>query len=224
MPGGGVVLLTHGVWENRLEMVHRAEVLHRAGFGVLLFDLQGHGESQGRHITFGALEGRGVAAAAAFVRRRAPGERLGADGVSLGGAAAILAPGLRLNALVLESVYPTIDAALVNRLRENLPRPVAFVAPMLAPVFKLLMPPIIGVAAGDLRPIDHIADVSAPLLVLAGSLDTRTPVPEARALYAAAHEPKQLHIVEGAGHVDLEKFNPDGYWRIVLPFLQRTLQ
>ena len=54
-PGGGAVLLMHGVRSNRQSMI-RAELLNAHGFAVLLFDFQAHGESPGNRITFGHLE------------------------------------------------------------------------------------------------------------------------------------------------------------------------
>ena len=131
-PGGGAVLLLHGARSNRLAMVRRARVLHEHGFAVLLFDLQAHGESPGRRITFGRLEAADAAAAARFVRGRLPDERVGAIGVSLGGAATLLGPQpLEVAALVLESVNPDIEAARGNRLRARLGR---VAAPLDAPL------------------------------------------------------------------------------------------
>ncbi len=226
VPGGGAVVLMHGVWENRLRMVPRARVLQQHGFSVLLFDLQAHGESPGRRITFGRVEGLDAAAAVRFVRSRVPGERVGAVGVSLGGAAAVLGPApLPVDALVLESVYPDIEAALSNRLRAGLGGVAGrLFTPLLAPVFEWLLPPILGVTPDQLRPIDHIGSATAPILVASGSVDDRTPLDEARALFDHAAEPKRFWAVPGAAHVDLERFGPDQYWSHILPFLAETLQ
>src|SRR5579859_7300053 len=117
VPGGGTVLLLHGVRADRDAMLSRAQFLHAAGYGVLLIDFQAHGASPGTHITFGWLESRDARAAFDWLRSAAPRERIGAIGMSMGGAAAVLAdPPLPLDALVLEEVYLTIEQALVNRL------------------------------------------------------------------------------------------------------------
>lgn len=225
-PGAGAVILMHGIWENRLRMLRRAQVLHQHGFSVLLFDLQAHGQSTGTRITFGRLEGMDAASAVSFVRGRAPGERVGVIGVSLGGAAALLGPGpLPVEALVLESVFPTIDAALTNRLHAALDPVLGRVTPpLLAPMFEAVLPPILGVAPVDLRPIDRIAGVTAPVLVASGTADDRTPLAEAEALFARAPEPKWFWPVPGAGHEDLERFEPGAYWRVVTPFLASNLR
>src|SRR5262245_47632682 len=56
--GRGVIVLMHSVRESRLTMLGRAGFLSRAGYSVLLFDFQAHGESPGKHLTFGWLESR----------------------------------------------------------------------------------------------------------------------------------------------------------------------
>lgn len=225
-PGGGAVVLLHGVWANRLSLVQRARVLHEHGFAVLLFDLQAHGESPGRRITFGRLEALDAAAAVAFVRARLPGERVGAIGVSLGGAAALLGPApLPVDALVLESVYPDIAAALGNRLRVALgPAAGPVLAPLLVPAFELLLPPVLGVRPDELRPADRIGAATAPLLVASGSADERTTPDEARRLFERAPEPKRFWAVPGAAHVDLERHDPDDHRRVVVAFLARYLR
>jgi hypothetical protein len=42
-------------------------------------------------------------------------------------------------------------------------------------------------------------------------------------LFAAAREPKQLWLVEGARHVDLIRYDREGYERTVLGFLRAHL-
>ncbi len=225
-PGGGVVVLMHGVRTNRTSLVARAQVLRAEGFGVLLFDFQAHGETVGNRITFGQREAMDAEAAVAFARTAQPTERVGAIGLSMGGAAALLGTRpLDVDALVLESVYPTIDAALANRLRERLGGVLGpVIVPVLTPLFMTLLPPILGATPAQLRPIDHIGAIKAPLLLASGTADERTPIKEARALFDRAPEPKTFWAVPGAAHVDLERFDPEGYWRTVLPFLTAAVR
>lgn len=225
-PGGGGVVLMHGVWGNRLKMVRRAETLQALGCAVLLFDFQAHGESSGSRITFGQREALDAEAAVAFLRRQAPGERIGAIAVSMGGAAALVgtAP-LPVDALVLESVYPDIDAALGNRIKAMLaPRLGAVLAPILMLLCQILLPPILGVSRAALRPIDRIERVTAPLIVASGMVDDRTTLDEAQALYDRATARKRFWAVPHAGHVDLEAIAPDAYRKIVIAFLLEELQ
>jgi pimeloyl-ACP methyl ester carboxylesterase len=91
-------------------MVDRARFLRRAGYSVLLIDFQATGETKGDHITFGWKESRDALAAIDFIHHVDPSARVAIIGSSLGGVAALLAtPPLKVNALILESVYPTIE-------------------------------------------------------------------------------------------------------------------
>jgi uncharacterized protein len=225
-PGGGGVVLMHGVWGNRLKMVRRAELLQALGFAVLLFDFQAHGESSGSRITFGQREALDAAEAVACLRRLLPGERIGAIAVSMGGAAALVGEtALPVDALVLESVYPDIDAALANRIKAHLGPPLGPpLMPLLMLLSKILLPPILGVSRAALRPIDRIDRVTAPLLVASGMVDDRTTLEEAQALYDRATTRKRFWPVPHAGHVDLEAIAPDAYRKTVIAFLVAELQ
>jgi alpha-beta hydrolase superfamily lysophospholipase len=225
-PGGGAMVLMHGVRSNRLSMVERARLLNAEGFSVLLFDFQAHGESTGERITFGYLEGMDADAAVAFMRARVPGERVGALGASLGGAAALLAPEpLPVDALVVESVYPDIEAAVGDRMRATLGRYLGpVVAPPLVWLFMRLLPPVLGIDPATLRPIDRIAQARTPILVASGREDRLTTIAEATALFDHAPSPKLFWGVPGARHVDLQAFDPAEYRRRVLSFLMQALQ
>src|SRR5690349_19882390 len=131
--GGGAVLLLHGMGGNRATMLERATFLHQSGFTVLAPDFQAHGESPGRHITFGELESFDAEAALAFLRQVVPGERVGVIGVSMGGAATLVGTKpLPVDALVLESVYPTFEDAVSDRLHAWL-GPLGFLGSAVAP-------------------------------------------------------------------------------------------
>ena len=219
-PGKGAVLLLHGVHANRLAMLPRAEFLHALGYAVLMPDFRAHGESSGNHTTFGALEARDAHAAACLLHTLAPHERVAAIGVSLGGAAAVLGrKPLPVDALVLESVYPTIDQAAKNRLHAWLGPIGSWIAPSLVRSLE----PTVGVKPAELRPIDRIAEVRVPVLMAAGSADPYTPMDESKALFERLAQPKEFWAVNGATHEDLYDYAPAEYRRRVGGFLQRTL-
>lgn len=214
--GGGVVVLMHGIRANRLVMVGRAEFLNRAGYSVLLFDFQGHGESPGQHITLGYLEARDAAAAVAYAGSRKPGESISAIGVSLGGAATLLGPEpLPVRALVLEAVYPRIQEAVKNRLEVR----VGPLAHLLTPLLFVQLRLRLGITVEDLSPKDRIGNVVAPVLVIAGAEDRYTTVRDSEALFEAAPQPKSLWVIPGAAHVDFAAHSPREYQARVLAFL-----
>ena len=219
-PGCGAVLLLHGVRANRLAMLPRARWLHELGYSVLLIDFQAAGESSGQWITFGLREADDAASAVDYLRSRLPHERIGIIGTSMGGAATLLAsPPLRVDAMVLEQVYPSIDRAVADRLMIHLGG-ATWLSPLLLKSFAWRT----GIEAEQLRPIDHIAHVEVPKLLVVGSADRHTHLDESMAMYAAAAAPKELWIVNGARHVDLYRYGGDGYRQRVGAFLTKWLR
>ena len=220
MPGRGAVLLLHGVRSDRRQMVARARFLAAAGHAVLLIDLPAHGESEGERITFGVRESAGVHAALDHLRRALPGERIGVIGVSLGAASFVLSGAApTVHAAVLESMYPTIEDAVANRLAMRLGEPGRWLSPLLL----WQLPLRLGVRADQLRPLGAMPALRVPVLIASGTRDQQTPWTETEQLLAAAAEPKALWAVEGAAHVDLHAHAPWAYQERIGAFLARHL-
>ncbi len=214
----GAVLLLPGIRANRLSMIDRARFLHRAGYSVLLIDFQATGETKGDHITFGWKESRDVLAAINFVRHIDPTACVAIIGSSLGGVAALLAtPPLRVDGLVLEEVYPTIEIATRNRMENYLGR----VGRILTPVLLNQLQWRLGVSALQLRPVDHIANVECPVLIMSGEKDRNSRPSDTQMLFERARSPKQLWFVPNAGHVDLHRAARVDYESRVLAFLEQ---
>ncbi len=218
--GGGVVLLVHSIRSNRVEMLSRAKFLNAEGYGVLLIDLQAHGETPGDRITFGARESEDVEAAVAYLRENFPSERVAAIGVSLGAAAIVLAKhALKLDAVVLESLHPTIEEAVENRLQLHLGE----FGPVLSPLLLSQLSFRLNLTPGELNPISRIGGVNAPLLLISGTGDQHTTVAETERLFAAARQPKALWIVPGGGHFNMHAYAGKEYEDRILDFLEQYL-
>jgi fermentation-respiration switch protein FrsA (DUF1100 family) len=215
-----VIVLMHGVRGCGGDMLERARLFHENGYATLLFDFQAHGDSPGKQITFGYLESRDAQAAVGFVRARQPNSKIGALGVSMGGAAALLAdPPLKVDAMVLESVYPDIVQATEDRIVMRLGPIGKIFTPLLTCQLRLRL----GISTDQLRPIDGAPKIKVPKFFIAGTVDLQTTLPEARALFDAAAEPKQFWAVEGAGHVNLRAYAKQEYEQRVLAFFAKTL-
>jgi alpha-beta hydrolase superfamily lysophospholipase len=219
-PGKGVIILLHGIRANRLQMLGLARFLSHAGYSVLLFDFQAHGESTGKHIAAGYLESRDATAAVNFVHQKSPGEKIGIIGHSMGGAAALLAePPLPVNAMILESVYPTIQQAITDRLKIRF----GWLGTLGTPALTCQLKPRLGFGADELCPVKQVAKITIPKFFIAGTGDRKTTLEESKELFNAAAEPKQLWLVDGAGHVGAHAFARDEYERRVLEFLAKNL-
>lgn len=212
----GVVLLFHGIRANRLSMLKRAEMLFSHGYSSVLIDFQAHGQSSGEKITIGYLEKFDVKATIEFAKKHHAGEPVGVIGVSMGGAASLLASPLQVDALVIESVYPDIESAIHNRVKKRL----GFLSWLPSKLLLAQLEPRLDITFSDLRPIDALKNVDSPIFVISGSDDLHTTSEETKRMFAEAKEPKSLWVVSGLGHEDVHSNNPEEYEQKVLAFLK----
>lgn len=221
LSGHGAVLLLHPLRANKRAMLARARFLNRAGHALLLLDMQAHGESGGERIGFGHSEAADVEAATAQLRSLVPGEKLGVLGVSLGAAAFLYSPAqTAYAAAVLESVYPSMDDAVANRLRIHF----GPAGHWLAPLLLLQLEPRLGVAARELSPRERLAQLRVPVLIVHGTEDRHTTVAAAERSYAAVPGEKAFYAVAGAAHVDLHAHAGAAYERRILAFFADRLR
>jgi alpha-beta hydrolase superfamily lysophospholipase len=212
------VVLLHGFSGNRLWDLPRYVPWLASRYHVLQFDFRGHGESGASRVTLGGREHLDVAAAVRFCEERGLWP-VALMGISMGAAIAILsAPDLPVAAVVVDAPYARLRHPVSNRLRH---RRYPF-----APVGSWAI-----LAAAALRarmrlpdPIERVAAVSPrPVLVIASRDDSLIHYTESIALHAAAGEPKELWVVDGAGHGEAVTVGGDEYRERVLGFLERHL-
>lgn len=215
---GAAVVLTHGAGANRAQLLPEARTLAAHGFGVLLFDWPGHAESSGEiHWNEGERASLGAALDWLTTRADVANPRLGAYGFSMGGyvVAQVAASDRRLAAVVL--------AGTPANQREQ----VAFQHGRLSLLGEL--PALYALRRGGmqvdrLRPIDEIAKISPrAVLVIGGSRDPIVPPAMAPALFAKAGEPKELLMIEGAGHGDYVAVGGSAYLDKLSTFFRREL-
>ena len=130
----------------------------------------------------------------------------------------LASPPIKVDGLVIEAVYPTIETATRNRLRKD----TGPLEPILSPLLLLQLKPRLGVAPIDLRPVEHVHDIGCPVLVIGGEDDQNTTVEDTKLIFAAAQDPKELWLLRRAGHVDFCRFAPSEYEARVAGFFHRA--
>jgi uncharacterized protein len=176
------VLVCNGNGGNRALRAPLATALSRAGLSVLLFDYRGYGGNPGRPSEDGLAADARAAQAWLAARPEVDPDRIAYFGESLGAAVALrLAVERPPAALILRSPFTSLTD--VGRLHY----------PWL-PV-KWLLSDRYGSAA-------RVAQLSVPLLVIAGERDQIVPSALSRRLYDAASAPKRFVLVPGADHND----------------------
>jgi uncharacterized protein len=178
----GHVLLCHGNGGNIGDRVLHAELLTAVGFDVLMFDYRGYGRSTGKPDEEGTYRDARAAREALLGQPGVDPDRVFYLGESLGGAVAV----------ELASAYPPAGLLLLSAFTS--------VREMAKVHYKVLPGPLVPDVYNN---ADRIGELHVPLLVIHGDRDDIVPVEQGRALYEAAPGPKQIRVVEGAGHNDI---------------------
>ena len=221
---GAVVIFVHGLGADRLDLLNEAGFIVKQGYGALLFDLRAHGESEGKVSTMGYYEPRDVRAAVDFVQNRAGSATpLALFGHSMGAGTTLLAaaqiPAIR--ATIVESAFTTLEDNISDGVQAltGLP-PIPF-----APLIVFFSERETKVNLHAVRPIDVVAQISPrAVLFIHGAQDSVIPIRNARALYAAAKEPKQLYILPNVGHGGFLESEPKLFPQTILTFLKTYLK
>ena len=213
------VLLLHGKDASRMAMLDRAKRFHSMGFATLSIDFQAHGESDGERVTLGLLESLDVSASIDFLESRYSDIPLIALGVSLGGASLLLSDSTdKPELLILESVFPDINSAIANRLNSVVPY-----GGLLSPLLTLQLGVRLGKPASWFSPVESAGKVKMPTLILSGADDNRTTPEDTQKIYDALAGPKEMVLMDGIGHDDLELHGRDQYWIVVENFIKKHL-
>jgi dienelactone hydrolase len=223
-PEGKVVILRHGSGSDASDVIPQARVLVDKGFGVLITDARGHGNSEGRAMDFGWHGDADVDAAIDFLveRPEVDADRIAVVGMSMGGEEAIGAAGSddRIAAVVAEGTFARTEADKVwlidtygwrGRLQVGL---------------EWLQYGLTDLLTSASRPqsLASAADDAAPRPIL---LITAGEVPDEG--NAAAHVQETagssvtVWTVPDAGHIQGLVVSPEEWERVVIGFLDQAL-
>jgi uncharacterized protein len=199
-----------------------ARMLARHGYGVLLFDRRGEGESEGDPNAWGWAGYRDVDAAVRFLGRRSDVEagRIGGIGLSVGGEMMLesAARSRGLAAVVSEGAGERSVRELLDMTNRQKWLGLASYATLSA-----------GIALfSDDAPPPSLKDLVArisptPVFLIYGEHGQPGERDLNPTYYAAASLPKQIWEVPGSGHVGGITARPDEYERRVVGFFDRTL-
>jgi hypothetical protein len=178
---GNVVILFHGVGDNRLGMTGYAEMLSGHGFDVLLPDARAHGSSGGPIATYGLLESDDIRRWTAWIETQQRPNCIFGLGESMGAAQVLqsLGAGAQFCAVVAESPFSTFREIAYDRVGQYFRT-----GPWLG---RTAMRPIVEVAFAYARwkytmdfekasPELALAGTTVPVLLIHGKEDRNIPV------------------------------------------------
>lgn len=220
----GTILMCHGQDGSMDGDTRQMPALHDAGYNVLMFNFRAHGTSDGELVTMGILEVEDVLGALDHVVNTHGVEKVGILGLSMGGAAALMAAERteRIVTIVADSCYVTLEGALKR-----------FITQRGVPMFLSNMVVMGALSVAGFRsnaplylaaPNSVISQLGKrPLLFIYGAHDPYVDMDEVRAMVGAAQGPAEVWIVDGVRHRGAFDSNPEAYNQRVVEWFNRHL-
>jgi fermentation-respiration switch protein FrsA (DUF1100 family) len=197
---GPVLLWCHGNAGNVYDRTENLRLLAQRGFDVFIFDYRGYGHSEGKPSEVGLY--LDVEGAHEYLVRSlgvAP-ERIICFGRSLGASVAChCALRRRVAGLILEGAFESVPAMVRHKL-------LALASVLLKNRFSS---------------ISRVPRLRVPLLVIHGARDRIVSVDQGRAVFEAAAEPKEFHLIPDAGHNDTYEAGGRAYFDLLWDFCKR---
>ena len=209
MPDTGAlpaVVVLHGWGSAATDLLPAAPELLAAGLPLLYLDARGHGRSGSVDFMSMPRFAEDLDAAVEWLRRdpRIDPDRIGVVGHSVGAGACLLAasrdPRIAAVIAIAAMAHP---AELIRSSRGLRPAPTPLTTRVLTTIEDT-----IGHRFDAFAPINTIARIDAPVVVVHGTADTTVPPRDAARLVDAAGPNARLRLVPGAGHRSVAPFLP----------------
>ena len=208
-----VVVFIHGFHGHYVtNSVGMLEFFHDAGYHVLLAHGRGMNDSEGKRIGFGWLDRRDtITWVKKMIRYFGEDVRIIIEGVSMGGAAVMMASGEKdLPRQVEACVEDCGFSSAEEEFRHTYPAPLKWTYPLVAPVVSLYSRVFNGFSLYKASSVEQLKKTRLPVFFLHGAEDELVPTEMVYPCHEACPNYKELMVVPGAGHGMASGTDPEG--------------
>lgn len=218
------VLILHGYTGWKEEMYPFAYWYHQEGYHVIVPDLRCQGESEGDFIGMGWTDHYDCNLWIQYILGQDSEAEIVLHGQSMGAATALMMTGEadcseHIKAVISDCAYTDAYSMFGEKIKEW----------FYLPAFPLVDSACIalrvrgGYNLKDASAINAVEKSLTPTLFIHGDEDAMISVHMTENLYEAASCPKELLIVEGAGHAQAQEKDPEAYFGTIERFLGEYL-
>jgi pimeloyl-ACP methyl ester carboxylesterase len=219
------IIFVHGLGGDRssADALGIGSVLWGNGFNLLLFDLRGHGRSDGRRISGGYFEQNDLLGAVDYLRgmREEGAGNIGVIGFSMGAATSILGAAQETDilGLVADASFADISDLISQEVARATSIPES-VVPIFNPGIRITADLLYGIKLGETVPEDAVSKISYPILLIHGMNDTRILVEHSIRIHQAAPDGSELWKVDNVPHVAAFGTYPKEYTKRVVEYYE----
>lgn len=219
-----LVVLVAGIGNNRINSdyhgVDLAKELLAKGYGVLVYDARGEGESIAPHVTYGVKEGPDLIAIINYAKSKGyTPEHMAIIADSLGAISTLMVFDqlTDIGAIVLDSPAAHMKPVVANIMKRDHKIPT-----FLHPTVFFFTKYVYGVDFDNIHPVDKLKQVHKKFILPWGDQDyvmTRDQIDE----ILAASPQSQLVVFAGGGHVATYKLDPALYREKIFGFIDQEI-
>lgn len=215
------VIISHGFGDNRLGSAKYALMYHALGFNSVIYDTRGMGENKDQAITLGLKESRDLISLIIDTRKRYGNDIvLGLHGESMGAAFQILALRFmpKVDFMICDCGFARLEDVLDEQIGKvyHLPKWMVKLGSLGSAIFY-------GYFFEEVQPIKLLKNGKVPICFCHGTADDFIPYHESEMMYEEYKGYKELHLFEGAGHVESLNSDPEGYYKMTADFIEKVL-
>lgn len=214
---GPIVIIVHGWADSRFGSLLWYPAVAPIASSVVMYDLRGHGDSQHKSFAWGRCESDDLRMIALSMREAADDRPVVVLGLSMGAMIAMdaAAQSGTIDAVIADSPY-AVPGEVIGRMCKAMRLPSWPMTPLAVALLSMRYP-----GFGSFRTAERAAQLAVPLLVMVGEADRVSPPSDAESVAAAAGD-SELHVFEGAGHLQAACVARERYSRTLRDFVART--
>ncbi len=215
-----VMIMVHGYRADGASIIGPIQEMAKRGYNLLIPDLRGHGESEGDYIGMGWDDRKDIIQWIDFLIHKQSNVSIVLYGVSMGGATVLNVSGEQLpnqvKAIISDCGYTNLWDLFQYHFQLN-NRQSRYLYQMANIVTKIRA----GYKIGDSQPIEQVKKCHLPIMFIHGKDDDFIPNTMAYDLYNATKGPKEILIVNGAGHANSCSVDSNLYYSKIQSFIDK---
>ncbi|KAF0983087.1 hypothetical protein FDP41_011065 [Naegleria fowleri] len=239
------VILVHGAFYDRRDVMEHIPYIHKLGVHILLFDMINHGVSDGDNgCALACREWMGVIGAVDYLEGIIPNLEVAIFGTSTGGASSIIAASQdpRIKAVIAENPFAdrilqirdVLEVALYkNGWSHQLPKFMSSVIELIGNYIPSSFIKVVSVLVNwrmcDFRmgnhyhAVDAVKEMTQPMLLIHSKTDKVVHFKHSEIIRSAATGHVEFWVVEDASHSEIHRHLQNDFEQRVIAFLQKHL-
>ncbi len=212
-------IVLHGYRSSPKSVLTIGEHFSKEGYNVLIPNMRGCGESEGKYIGMGWLDKDDLQGWIKLIVEQNENSEIILHGSSMGSATVLMASGdnipSNVKAIIADSGYTSVWDIFASEAKKrfNIPK-----FPVLN-MFQIVAKVRAGYDIKKASALEQVKKSKTPILFIHGDADDFVPEYMCEQLYEAANCKKEKLIIEGAGHTDSKYKGPETYYNKIFEFI-----